>query len=146
MPGSGRPEGGFMRTRDLILFLGLELLAIAVAGLSFTLIESRLIAGFTAGAYFLSFGLFVLWKIARSGKLWRMLMTYPLLVHVFGVSFPMLITRALNADRAFESVFILGMPGPVFHQLSSTVFSILMLATLIDLWRVWQGDLKAART
>jgi hypothetical protein len=73
-------------------------------------------------------------------------MTYPLLVHVFGVSFPMLITRALNADRAFESVFILGMPGPVFHQLSSTVFSILMLATLIDLWRVWQGDLKAART
>lgn len=135
-----------MKPRDITLFLILELLAIAVAGLSFALIESRLVAGFTAGAYFLGFGLFVLWKIARSGKMWRTLMTYPLLVHVFGISFPMLITRALTADRAFESVFILGLPGPVFHRLSTTVFSILILATLTDLWRAKQGDRKAART
>lgn len=130
-----------MKRQDLLLFLSLELLAIAVAGLSFSMIESRLIAGFTAGAYFLSFGLFVLYRIVRSGAMWKMLMTYPLIVHVFGISLPMLITRALSTDQAFESVFILGMPGPVFHQLSTTVFSVLMLATAIDLFRTWRGDL-----
>lgn len=135
---AGHPEGGLMKRRDLILFLALELLAIAVAGLSFALIENRLIAGFTAGAYFLGFGLFVLYRLFKSGHAWRMLTTYPLLVHVFGISLPMLITRAVSADQAFESVLILGMPGPVFHQLSTTVFSILMAATFIDLIRFWR--------
>lgn len=133
-----------MKRRDVFVFLGLELLAIAVAGLSFALIENRLIAGFTAGAYFLGSGLFMLFRIVQTGSLWKMLMTYPLLVHVFAISLPMLITRALSADQAFESVFILGMPGPVFHKLSTTVFSVLMLATSVDLVRVWRGDLVPA--
>lgn len=141
----GRPEGGFMKRRDVISFLVLELLAVAIAGLSFAMIESRLIAGFTAGSYFLGSGLYMIFRIVQTGSLWKMLMTYPLFVHVFAISLPMMVTRALSADQAFESVLILGMPGPVFHKLSTTVFSVLMLATAIDLIRVWRGDLVPAK-
>ncbi len=134
-----------MKTRQLILFLILQLLAIAVAGLSFSLIESRLIAGGVAGSYFLLSGLYMLAVIFGRGKAWAMCMTYPLLAHVFVISLPMLITRFSNADKKFEDVHILGLEGPTFHRLSTTIFTILIVGTLIDLFRVWRGGLKPAR-
>lgn len=134
-----------LKRSDLFLFLVLELVAIVIAGASFSLIESRLAAGFVAGSYFLGFGLYVLSRLYRSGQMWKMIMTYPLLVHVFAISLPLMITRLLTMQDAFESVFVLGLPGPVFHRLSTTIFSILILGTLIDLGRVWRGDSKIAR-
>jgi len=124
-----------MKLSELILFLGLQLMAIAVAGLSFSLIENRLIAGAVAGSYFVLFGLFMVLRTVRYAHKWRLIYWYPLLVHVFVIAIPMVVTRFMNSDKVFEEVRILGMEGPAFHRLSTTVFSLLILGTLIDIVR-----------
>jgi hypothetical protein len=125
-----------MNRKDLLVFLGLELFAIVWAGLVFSLLPSKLFAGAMAGGYFVVFGLFVLYRISRWSRPWRSLTIYPLLVHVFGVAIPMLVTRFVHADLDFSQVKVWGLPGPVFHQLSTTIFSLLIAATVIDLLRV----------
>lgn len=133
-----------MRVQNFLVFLGLQILAIVWAGLSFAMIESRIMAGALAGGYFILSGLYMVGKLAQDPKRWSFLMWYPLLVHVFAISIPMVITRFMNADQPFESVRILGMEGPTFHRLSTTVFGLLVLGTLIDLARVWRARKPAA--
>lgn len=132
-----------MNKNELVLFLGLELLAIVVAGLSFSLIESRLIAGAVAGSYFVTFGLYMVLRTARYSGKWRLFYWYPLVIHVFVISIPMVITRFMNSDRAFEEVKIWGLEGPVFHRLSTFVFSLLIIGTLIDIFRAWRAGRPA---
>lgn len=125
-----------MNRRDLLLFLALELIAIVWAGAVFSLFTSRLLAGALAGAYFVLSAAFMLVRALRWPDRVKALTPYALALHLFGVSLPMVITRFLNADQPFESVRILGLEGPEFHRLSTTVFSVLMAATLVDLVRV----------
>lgn len=127
-----------MNSRDLRTFLILQVIAIAIAGLSFNLIESRLLAGAIAGFYFVTSGLFMILRAWRWGDKWKSAVWYPLLAHVFVISIPMVVSRFLQAGMGFEDVQILGLPGPVFHRLSSSVFMLLILATVIDLFRVWR--------
>lgn len=127
-----------MKTRDLGLFLGLEVLAIVWAGVLFSVLESKLLAGGLAGSYFVISGLFMLWLASRWSARWASLTWYLLFAQVFLVSLPMLLTRFLHSDIPFTDVRILGLSGPAFHQLSSVVFGALMLATVADLARsVW---------
>lgn len=128
-----------MRIQNLLVFLGLQVLAIIWAGLSFAVIESRVLAGALAGGYFILSGLYMVGKLAQDPKRWSFLMWYPLLVHVFVISIPMVITRFLNTDKAFADVRILGMEGPTFHRLSTTIFGLLVLGTLIDLARTYRA-------
>lgn len=128
-----------MRMRELILFLGLQLLAIAIAGASFVLIESRLWAGAVAGGYFVISGLFMVFRAWRWPDKWRLFFWYPLLVHVFGISIPMVTTRFMQAGLSFEQIRIWGLEGPQFHRLSTTVFMILMIATVVDIARTWRA-------
>ena len=136
-----------MNWKELVLFVGLQILAIAVAGLSFSMIDNRLIAGAIAGSYFVTSGLYMVLRTWRYAGKWQLVYWYPLLVHVFVISIPMVVTRFLNTERAFEEVRILGLEGPVFHRLSTTVFSLLILGTLIDIARLlWRREKKPAAT
>ncbi len=121
--------------KDFALFLILQLIAIAWAGAVFRIFDSRLLAGAMAGTYFTGFGLFMLYKLMRAPNTKRYLSLYPLLIHVFGVSLPMMAFRFLQYQSAFEDVRIWGLEGPVFHRLSTTVFTILIAATVFDLSR-----------
>jgi hypothetical protein len=135
-----------MTWKELTLFLGLQLLAIAVAGLAFSMIESRLVAGAVAGSYFVFSGLYMVLRTSRYAGKWHLIYWYPLLVHVFVISIPMVVTRFLNAGRPFEEVHILGLEGPVFHRLSTSVFSLLILGTLIDIARLKRTERSAQET
>lgn len=126
-----------MNKKDLFIFLGLQILAIGIAGAAFAMIESRLVAGLIAGSYFVSSGLFFLFKISHWRDKWRSLALYPITVHVFMVSIPMMVTRFLNRELVFEDVKILGLSGPEFHRISTWIFMATIMATLIDLGRVW---------
>lgn len=132
-----------MTWRELTIFLGLQLVAIAVAGLSFSLINNRLIAGAVAGSYFITSGLYMILRTSRYAGKWHLLYWYPLLVHVFVISIPMVVIRFLNSDKAFENIKILGLEGPVFHRLSTTIFSLLILGTIIDIARLWRTRSQA---
>lgn len=124
-----------MRRQDFILFLALELVAIVWAGAVFSIFESRLLAGAMAGGYFAGFGLYMLWRLFKVSHTRRFLSLYPLLVHIFVISLPMLAFRFYQYQAAFEDVKIWGLEGPVFHRLSTTVFSLLIAATVADLIR-----------
>lgn len=124
-----------MNRKDLLIFLGLELFAIVWAGTVFTVLERKIVAGALAGGYFVISGLFMLWRASRWPAKWKSLTMYLLIVHVLGIALPMLISRFVQVDESFENVKVLGLPGPVFHELSTYVFTGLICATLIDLWR-----------
>ena len=134
-----------MKQKVFFVFLGLELLAVAVAGASFALISSRLVAGLVAGAYFISSSAWMLGRIWRTPTRWRTWTLYPLLIHLFVVSLPMVITRLVHADAEFGDVRIWGLPGPVFHKLSTNVFGVLIAATVVDLIRAARAKSPAPR-
>lgn len=124
-----------MNSRDLNIFLILQVMAIAVAGLSFSVFSSRLVAGSVAGGYFIASGLYMVFKAYAWDDKWRSLMWYPLLTHVFVISIPMVVTRFLQTSAAFHEIKIWGLQGPQFHKLSTLVFSVLVLSTLVDAFR-----------
>ena len=126
-----------MKRGDLVFILLLELFAIVVAGASFALIESKLIAGFVAGAYFVGFAVVSLRRILRWPRRTRALCLYPMLIHLFGISLPLLIARAKHADEGFTELRVFGLSGPEFHRLSTTVFAVLIAATVVDLLRTF---------
>lgn len=121
--------------KDLIIFLVLEIIAVVWAGLVFSIFESRLLAGAMAGIYFVASGLYIFRVIWRWQNKWQFLMIYPLWIHVFLVSIPMVVSRFSQMQSDFEQVKIWGLEGPVFHQLSSTIFMVLIASTVVDLIR-----------
>ncbi len=130
-----------MNRSHLLIFLGLEIFAIVWAGTMFSILESKKLAGALAGGYFVISGLAMLALASKWPAKWKSLTWYMLFVHVFAISLPMLVSRFMQSEMAFEDVRILGMPGPAFHNLSSTVFSLLIGATLVDLIRTrWQAQ------
>lgn len=128
-----------MNTKTLALFLGLEVLAIIWAGAVFKIFESRLLAGAMAGAYFVLSAGYMFAMILRWRDRWRALTLYAVSVQLFVIALPMVITRFWNYARPFEDVRILGLAGPEFHSLSTRVFSVLMVATVIDAIRAWNA-------
>ncbi len=125
-----------MKKRDLILFFGLEIFAIVLAVAAFSMLDNKILAGGLAGGYFLLSGIFMLARANQWPRKWMSLTWYVLLVNVFVITLPMLVSRFLHTDLAFEDVRILGVPAPVFHKISSVVFSVLMVSTVIDWLRV----------
>lgn len=131
-----------MNRRDLVLFFILEILAIFWAGMLFATLENKRFVGALAGAYFVLSGLFMLYRAVRWPARWSSPTWYALMVHVFVISLPMLLLRFLQRDLDFNDVRILGLSGPAFHNLSSIVFTLLIVATIVD----WIRATWAARS
>ncbi|MBX3021468.1 MAG: hypothetical protein KF799_07285 [Bdellovibrionales bacterium] len=125
-----------MNRKDLLWFLGLEVFAVIWAGAVFSLFSSRVMAGAFAGTYFVLSGAYIAYRVWTWSDKWASPTWYAVLAHLFGISLPLVITRFLNVDTPFEQVRILGLEGPEFHRLSTTVFSLLMVSTVLDLVRV----------
>jgi hypothetical protein len=122
-------------TRFYAWLLAVEFLVVAAAPVIFTTIESRLLAGMLAGSIFVALGVFIV-MIGLQNRAFRKGPTFWAgCLHLFGSALPLLITRLINYSSGFEDVRVLGLPGPVFHKVSTGVFAILMLATVIDLVR-----------
>ena len=123
-PGHQCPgEGVIMKRTDLAIFFGLEVFAIIWAAAVFSLLSSHLLAGGLAGGYFVISGIFMLGRANLWPQKWS--------------SLTWLVSRFAQMSLGFEDVRILGIPGPVFHNISSGVFSCLMIATAVDWLRSW---------
>jgi hypothetical protein len=87
---------------------------------------------------FVSFGVFIV-VIGAQVKAFRRTPTFWAgCLHLFGSALPLIVTRMMNFSKGFEDVRVLGLPGPVFHQVSTGIFGILMIATFFDLVRSWR--------
>ena len=120
-----------------LLFFELVVIGLVVG--AFKLIPERLVAGAVAGTIFVLLGLFIVrsgWKdrTKRTASFWMGC------VHLFGSSLPLMITRLLNSSGSFEQVDVLGLPGPVFHRVSTTIYLVMMAATVWDLVRAGKAQ------
>jgi hypothetical protein len=126
-------------------FLIAEILVIFAVSVIFKLVPDKLVAGAVAGTIFVLIGIWIVTSGFRNSFV-RKSPTFVLgCVHLFVVALPMMITRLMNYAAKFEDVRILGMPGPMFHHLSTVVYFLMMIATAFDWWRAWRLD-KAAAT
>jgi hypothetical protein len=126
-----------LKLRDLAIFLGIEVFAIVWAAVMFSTLASKLLAGALAGGYFIVSGLVMLGMANHWPRKWKSLTWYVLFIHVFVISIPMVMSRFAQMALSFEDVRIFGIPGPMFHNISSGVFSVLIAATVIDGVRTW---------
>ncbi|MES2855157.1 MAG: hypothetical protein V4692_04810 [Bdellovibrionota bacterium] len=126
--------------KRLLRFLVFEGVVFVSVLLAFRVIEEKLIAGMIGGVLFVSLGMYVCWHCRKSDWLKSSPTFFAGLAHLFLTSLPMIVARLLNPGVDFKEVKILGLPGPMFHGFSSTVFLILVAATAIDLFRVYRAS------
>lgn len=121
-----------------------ELLVIGLVVLVFRVFHERLVAGAVAGSIFVSLGSWILWVGLRSRSFRSTFTFWAGCAHLFLSALPLMVTRFLNQSASFTDVRVLGLPGPVFHQLSTGIYFVLLLATIVDQVRFWRrGQLKA---
>lgn len=121
--------------RHYIYVLAAELAVICLVLLIFRFIEPRILAGAIAGSVFVVLGLYIFVSGIRRAEARKSLSFIVGSIHLFVVALPLMITRLLNSSLVFEDVRVLGLPGPVFHQVSSYIYLALIIATLIDIFR-----------
>ena len=123
-----------------LLYVILSFLTVPIVIFIFKSIQPKNLAAIFAGSTFLSLSLFVIFyeftinkaKIIFSLSFWGAF----LFMMIFSI--PMLFTRIMNYDTAFENLEILLMPAPIFHKASNTGFLIMMGLFFIN----WILELK----
>lgn len=123
--------------KRFIWLLAAELLIVAVVPIIFMKIHDRFSAGMVAGTIFIAVGVSIVVLGIKDIAFRKSLSFFAGLLHLFVSALPLFITRVINYSKGFDDVQVLGLPGPVFHRLSTTIFSILILTTVIDLARAW---------
>ncbi len=109
-----------------------ELFVIGLVPLIFHFVENRLYAGVIAGTVFIALGFYVISPGLRSVAGRRALSFWAGLLHLGVSAFPLFISRLMQADTKFEDVRIMGMTGPNFHRFSTAVYTMMLVATIID--------------
>lgn len=119
-------------TKRLLIFVLIAILYIPIVMLIFRLSPDRLTAGYIAGAGFVLIGVALFWGLKSLGPQarWTRIAAF---IHLFGISLPLLIFRSMNSGVDFKDIHIMGIPGPVFHQVSTWVYLIMIVAGVLEL-------------
>jgi hypothetical protein len=115
-----------------------ELLIIVAVGLVFHFISDRITAGRIAGTIFMALGATIVFKGIKDLEIRKSYFFKVGCVHFF-IAVTLFITRLLQSTGAFADVTVLGMSGPVYHKLSTNVYTVLILATVYDLYRSFKN-------
>jgi hypothetical protein len=121
--------------KKLLYRLVAEIVVIVVVIGLFQIIPNRLIAGVIAGSIFIGLGFYVVYPGIRDSVFRRTLSFWAAWAHLLLSAFPLFLTRLFHAGSSFEDVRVMGLPGPVFHKVSTTIYMIMLIATLADV--VW---------
>lgn len=121
------------RSIPWLWLLGSQFLSAAAAAVVFQLgLDSR-IAGLIAGSTFVVVGIRGIrtsW-LARSEGLFANIVYLMSLVHVLGIALPMIGFRLLNWNQPFSKVAVWGLSGPQFHDVSTRVFGVWVIFTVV---------------
>ena len=128
-----------------LLFLA-EAIVVGLVIAIFRIIENRIVAGAVAGSVFVLLGALIVGLVWSKGGRWKALSLYAGSVHLFWVALPLLITRMMNTSMPFDSMYVWGLPGPVFHKISNYVYLVMMATTAVDWVRAGFGGLKSLRS
>jgi len=119
-----------------------ELFVIVLVPIIFNFVTNRLQAGIIAGSIFIALGFYVIWPGIKNAVGRRAISFWAGCLHLAISAFPLFVTRLLQADLKFEDVRIIGMSGPDFHRFSTVIYSLMLVATLIDLVIAYRRRLK----
>lgn len=123
--------------------LSLEIAVSVAVVMIFRLIESRFTAGMVAGSTFVLLG-FVIVGTGLLGKIKWKSVTFVLgCVHLGLIAIPMIVARWLNSGVEFSQIQVMGLPGPVFHQLSTRLYLFLMVATFVEGTLAWRSKTRS---
>lgn len=116
------------------LYLALSFLTVPIVIFIFKSIHPKNLAAIFAGGTFLSLSLFVILSEFKNNKkkIIFSLSFWGAFAFMLVFSLPMLFTRIMNYDMAFENLEILSMPAPIFHKASNTGFLIMMFLFFLN--------------
>jgi hypothetical protein len=120
-----------MSKRLAILFL-VEVIVVVAVMFIFKMIENRVHAGLVAGSVFIALGLLIVGNGLRSFEFRKTGTFYLGAIHLGLIALPMFLTRLLNLQTGFSELTVWGLPGPVFHKLSTWFYMLLMITTLAE--------------
>jgi hypothetical protein len=123
------------KNRDLLIFLILQLITLPLVISIFKFLEPRILAALAAGSWFCVSSSFMVYRSYKWPKFWSAPVFIVSIIFCIGISFPMLLVRAFHWTQPFDEISIWGLPGPVFHRLSNSVFLALIVATVLEIVR-----------
>ncbi len=118
--------------KPMMRALALEIFGIFQAALLFHFIDSRRIAGLTAGSIFVVIEVAVMILALRSETGKKSFCLWFGLVMLVVFSLPMLIARVANFEMTWSDIKVWGYSGPQMHRYSMYCYTALMSATLVD--------------
>lgn len=126
-----------MKLKSCLIGLVLAVAGGILAGLSFSLISSRLLAGAVAGGGFLIVGGYLFWISVRAERPWTWVTLYTSFVHLFVISIPMVVVRWWQPDVHFSQLSVWGISGIQFHLYAMYFYRVLLAGIVIDAFRAW---------
>jgi magnesium-transporting ATPase (P-type) len=135
-----------MMSQVFFQILGAQIVVMAMVPIIFRTIENRFYAGLTAGSVFIALGLFIVSRGWRRPEIRRTPTFVAGCIFLFLIALPMVLSRVMNSGVDFREVAVWGMPGPVFHRLSTGFFVVMMLATLFDAVRFWRRERRISKS
>ena len=121
-----------MKIFDCVIGFIVAFLGGVLAGLSFSFISNKLIAGAVAGLGFVCVGLLLFRYSLKASKPYSWVTFYTSLIHLFGISLPMIIVRWLNVETPFAQLHIWGIQGHQFHAYSMQFYYVLLGGIVLD--------------
>ncbi|MBX7232673.1 MAG: hypothetical protein K1X29_11365 [Bdellovibrionales bacterium] len=125
-----------MKSKILGQYLVIEIMGVLSALLLFKTIKDSRIAGIFAGLGFISIGLYIIKTIHPWKKKWTSPTFWFVHIHVWIMTLPFLVIRIRNWELPIDKISLFSINGVRWHHFSETIYSILMISTLIDLFRL----------
>ncbi len=130
--------------KKYILFLVLQILVIFIVTLFFNLIDSRQVASVWAGFTFLfSAMLYFYSELKTPGLKYKNPLLITSGIFILLIAIPMLVTRIINWGADFSSLYVLGLPGPVFHKVSNYFYIAMMVSSIILIFQKFKSSSKS---
>lgn len=125
-----------MKMKDLVSILILEFIVIGFVILIFHLIPSKAQASIGAGLAFIGIGIWINILALRWSGFFQSATFWAAQIHLFFSAIPLFVYRMLNYRTGFSQIQIFGIPGPLFHRISTVIYLLLIISTLVDLGRL----------
>ena len=132
-----------MRRRNFVVFFVLEILSVVFALYLFRTMSDPRVAGVVAGAGFFTAGIVIVIWTWRWVEKWTLPTFWLAHIHIWLVTLPIILVRLANWEESFPELQFFGFSGTTFHRISEILFTLLIVATVIDWLRCfWRKDSK----
>lgn len=118
------------------IFLAIEIVVVVAVVLIFRTVDSKQVAATVTGSLFVLLGISLLVGTFRSGQPFHQALFWVSALFLFAVAIPMMWVRLSNWGVDFSELRVWGVSAPVFHQQANTAYILMVVATVVDRFRL----------